>query len=73
MQIMEETIKSGKEVINEFFSEILNIQGVDEKTVEMLVKLYGNDKLTDKNIQNELDGLKISALKSSKKDSDDQN
>ncbi len=70
---MEETIKSGKEVIDEFFSGILNIEGVDEKTVEMLVKLYGNDKLTDTNIQNELEGLKISALKTSKKDSDDQN
>jgi len=70
---MEETIKSGKEVIDEFFSEILNIEGVDEKTVAMLVQLYSDDKLTDTNIQNELDGLKISALKISKKDSDDQN
>jgi len=70
---MEEIIKSGKEVIDEFFSEILNIEGVDEKTVAMLVQLYSDDKLTDTNIQNELDGLKISALKISKKDSDDQN
>ena len=50
---MEEKIKSGKEVIDEFFSEILNIEGVDEKTVDMLVQLYGDDKLTDTNIQNE--------------------
>lgn len=70
---MEEKIKSGKEVIDEFFSEILNIEGVDEKTVDMLVQLYGDDKLTDTNIQNELEELKISALKTSKKDSDDQN
>lgn len=60
---MKETIKSGKEVIDEFFSEILNIEGVDEKTVEMLVQLYGDDKLTDTNIQNGLEELKISALK----------
>lgn len=70
---MEEKIKSGKEVIDEFFSEILNIEGVDEKTVDMLVQLYGDDKLTDTNIQNELEELKISALKTSKKDSDAQN
>lgn len=70
---MEEKIKSGKEVIDEFFSEILNIEGVEEKTVDMLVQLYGDDKLTDTNIQNELEELKISALKTSKKDSDDQN
>jgi len=70
---MGEKIKSGKEVIDEFFSEILNIKGVDEKTVDMLVQLYGDDKLTDTNIQNELEQLKISALKTSKKDSDDQN
>lgn len=70
---MEEKIKSGKEVIDKFFSEILNIEGVEEKTVDMLVQLYGDDKLTDTNIQNELEELKISALKTSKKDSDDQN
>lgn len=70
---MEEKIKSGKEVIDEFFSEILNIEGVDEQTVDMLVQLYGDDKLTDTNIQNELEELKISALKTSKKDSDAQN
>lgn len=70
---MKETIKSGKEVIDEFFSEILNIEGVDDKTVELLVQLYGDDKLTDTNIQNGLEELKISVLKTSKKDSDDQN
>jgi len=70
---MEQKIKSRKEVIDEFFSEILNIEGVDEKTVEMLVKLYSDDKLTDTNIQNELDELKISALKTPKEDTDDKN
>lgn len=70
---MDATIKSGKEVIDEFFSEIFNVEGVDEKTVEMLVKLYANNKLTDTNIQNELDELKSSALKTSKKGNNDQN
>lgn len=54
---MSEEIKSGKDVIDEFFSEIYNINNVDEKTVEALVSLYGEGKLTDKNIQNALEVL----------------
>lgn len=54
---MDKKIKSGKEVIDEFFSEIYNIENIDEKTVESLVSLYGEGKFTDKNIQNKLDEL----------------
>ena len=54
---MNKKIKSGKEVIDEFFSEIYNIENIDEKTVESLISLYGEGKFTDKNIQNKLDEL----------------
>lgn len=54
---MGDKIKSGKEVIEEFFAEILNTEDVDKKIVEILVTLYKEGKLTDKNIQNALDGL----------------
>jgi len=54
---MDKKIKSGKEVIDEFFSEIYNIENIDEKTVESLISLYGEGKFTDKNIQNRLDEL----------------
>jgi plasmid replication initiation protein len=54
---MSEETKSGKEVINEFFAEILNIEEADEKTVKMLVSLYRQGRLTDTNIQNALDEL----------------
>ncbi|HPX04340.1 MAG TPA: hypothetical protein PLC17_00265 [Tenuifilaceae bacterium] len=54
---MDKKIKSGKEVIDEFFSEIYNIENIDEKTVESLISLYGEGKFTDKNIQNKLDEL----------------
>ncbi len=54
---MDKEIKSGKEVINEFFSEIYNIENADERTVEALVSLYSAGKFTDKNIQNALDDL----------------
>ncbi len=54
---MDKKIKSGKEVIDEFFSEIYNIKNIDEKTVKSLISLYGEGKFTDKNIQNKLDEL----------------
>ncbi len=63
---MSEEIKSGKDVIDEFFSEIYNIDNVDEKTVDALVSLYGEEKLTDKNIQNALEALVLEELNLSK-------
>lgn len=59
---MSDKIKSGKDVINEFFAEILNVEGVDQKTVEKLVELYKENKLTDNNIQNALEELKQAEL-----------
>lgn len=54
---MSDVIKSGKEVIDEFFAEIIKIEGVDENTVEKLTSLYSEGKLTDTNIQNALEQL----------------
>ena len=54
---MNAETKSGKEVIDEFFAEILNIEGVDEKTVKKLVSLYSEKKLTDTKIQNAMEQL----------------
>ncbi len=59
---MSNEIKSGKDVIKEFFSEILNLGGVEPKTVERLVKLFQENKLTDSNIQNALEELKQTEL-----------
>ncbi len=64
---MSEEIKSGKDVIDEFFSEIYNIDNVDKKTVDALVSLYGEEKLTDKNIQNALENLVLQVLNPTKK------
>ena len=68
--IMDIEIKSGKEVIDEFFSEIYNIENVDEKTVEALVSLYSEGKLTDKNIQNALEVLVQQELTPPKKENE---
>jgi len=67
---MDIEIKSGKEVIDEFFSEIYNIENVDEKTVEALVSLYSEGKLTDKNIQNALEVLVQQELTPPKKENE---
>lgn len=54
---MDDDIKSGKQVIDEFFSEIMNIEGLDEKTIKKLASLYNEGKLTDTNIQNAMEEL----------------
>jgi hypothetical protein len=59
---MSDEIKSGKDVIDEFFAEIPNVEGVDQKTVDKLVELYGTGKLTDRNIQNAMEELKQAEL-----------
>jgi hypothetical protein len=63
---MNNQIKSGKDVIDEFFAEILNVEGTDESTVNKLIKLYGDNKFTDINIQNALEELKLEAIKPKK-------
>ena len=54
---MSDEIKSGKQVIDEFFAEIMNIEGVDKKTVEKLTFLYSEGKLTDTSIENAMEQL----------------
>lgn len=54
---MSDETKSGREVIDEFFANILNIEGVDEKTVKKLTSLYSEEKLTDTYIENAMEQL----------------
>lgn len=70
---MEKPIKSGKEVIDEFFAEILNVEGTDEDTLNKLIELYGENKFTDSNIQNALEELKQEAIKPKKIKDDGEN
>lgn len=60
---MDDKIKSGKDVIDDFFAEIYNIPNADKKTVDALVELYSQGKLTDKNVQNTLDEIVQKELK----------
>jgi hypothetical protein len=47
-------IKSGKQIVDEFFDNIQNIEGVDEKIASTLSKLYKDGKFTTTNISNAL-------------------
>jgi len=70
---MDNQIKSGKDVIDEFFAEILNVEGADESTVNKLIELYSDNKFTDSNIQNALEELKQEAIKPKKIKEDGEN
>ncbi len=52
---MSEKIKSGQNVIEDFFAEIYNVPNADKKTIDTLVALFSENKFTEKNIQNALD------------------
>ena len=47
-------IKSGKEILDEFFENIENLPGVDKTIAEVLKKLYKEEKLTQTNLSNAL-------------------
>ena len=51
-------VKSGKEILDDFFTEISSIENVDKMIADSLVELYTNGKLTDKNVANELQKIR---------------
>lgn len=54
---MENKVKSGKEILDDFFKNIENIPNVDRGIARMLTNLYDQNKLTDTNVKNELPNL----------------
>ncbi len=54
----ENKVKSGKEILDDFFKEISSIENVDKTIAESLAELYSNGKLTDKNVANELQKIR---------------
>lgn len=57
---MEEKVKSGKEILDDFFNRIEEITDVDKNIASMLAQLYKDDRFTDTNIKNELQKLRES-------------
>ena len=54
----EHTVKSGKEILDDFFNTITTIEGVDVTIANRLNELYTQGKLTDKNVVNELQKIR---------------
>jgi len=54
----EDKVKSGKEILDDFFKEISSIENVDKTIANSLAELYTNGKLTDKNVVNELQKIR---------------
>jgi hypothetical protein len=54
----ENTVKSGKEILDEFFRDISSIENIDKTIANMLMKLYTDGKLTEKTVINELQKIR---------------
>ena len=63
---MTDRIRSGQEVLDEFFTEIASVEGVDQDVANIVENLYREGKLTDTNLSNEL--ARIRGEKTSDKD-----
>lgn len=55
---MVDKVKTGKEILDDFFNGIGEIQNVDADIAKKLSELYQNNKLTDINVKNELQKLR---------------
>lgn len=55
---MTNKVKSGKEILDDFFNELEALENVDPKISSMLKELYDSDKLTDINVKNKLQKLR---------------
>lgn len=51
---MSAEIKSGKQILDEFFRDIKSLTDVDENVVNTIMELYEEDKLSEKNLSNAL-------------------
>ena len=51
---MSAEIKSGKQILDEFFRDIKSLKNVDEDVVNTIIALYEEDKLSEKNLSNAL-------------------
>lgn len=57
---MADKVKSGKEILDDFFSSISDIKKVNKKLASSLAELHQQGKLTDTNIKNTLQKLRES-------------
>lgn len=58
--LMNHKVKSGKEILDEFFEEIKDLENVDNSIAESLSQLYKQGRLTDANLKNTLQNIRES-------------
>jgi hypothetical protein len=58
-----EIIKSGEEIVNEFFEEVLKDESLDQPTREALVGLFKADNFTKGAIEKKLESIREIAIK----------
>ena len=56
---MSNEVKSGQEILDDFFETLDSTEGVDPKISQLITKLYIEDSLTDRSIKNGLEELRI--------------
>jgi hypothetical protein len=54
----ENTVKTGKEIVDVFFQNINSIEGVDVKIANALCELYKDGRFTDSNVVNKIRELR---------------
>ncbi|WP_096525620.1 hypothetical protein [Candidatus Endomicrobiellum trichonymphae] len=50
----ENTVKTGKEILDTFFQSILSIEGIDSEIANALLELYNEGKFTESNVLNKI-------------------
>lgn len=55
---MSKKVKSGKEILNEFFNDLKEIKGVDSTIANAIYDLYKEEKFSDANVKNKLQELR---------------
>ncbi len=55
---MDKQVKSGKEILDDYFGNIVSLIGVDKEIAEKILELYKAGKLTSTNISNALAKLR---------------
>jgi len=63
---MTDRIRSGQEILEEFFTEMAGMDGIDNDMADIVINLYREGKLSDTNLSNEL--ARIRKEKTSDKD-----
>lgn len=55
---MANEIKSGQAILDDFFSQIENIDGVNKEFASVILSLYQEGKLTNTHLSNELSTIR---------------